>query len=177
MIYFSRIIAFTAAALTVCGCSVHSVTQANDPGNLLLDRSKNALCLPLDTLHVTYVDNTKASPDTLFNDSFFIEAGNSLLLYEAAKNFSIRQWTSEDVDSLSIFRRGGFSRLSRDTVFLTMIAARIAGLAKKYNADLVIVPYACTGFSSCYTNRSCKSHYCQSFTRACNACDTGIDSR
>jgi hypothetical protein len=146
-----RFIAVVALALGVVGCSVHMVTLANDPGNQLLNRSKIALCLPVDTIHVTYVDNTKAIADTLFNDSFFIEAANSLLLYEAAKNFPLRQLgapqgaskdTSVGADSLAAFRHGGYSRLTHDTASLPLIAGFVRDLSKKYNADLVIVPYA-----------------------------------
>lgn len=140
-----------AAAIALYGCSVRMVTLVNDPGNQLLDRSKNVLCLPVDTLHVAYVDNTKAVPDTLFSDSFFMEAANSLLLYEVARNFAVRQLAPQDAstnapkdaDSLADFRRGGFSRLLHDTVCLAPIADRIRGLSKKYNADLVVLPYTC----------------------------------
>jgi hypothetical protein len=139
-----RFIAVVALALGVAGCSVHMVTLANDPGNQLLNRSKIALCLSVDTIHVTYVDNTKAIADTLFNDSFFIEAANSLLLYEAAKNFPLRQLDAASLgaDSLAAFRHGGYSRLTHDTASLPLIATLVRDLSKKHNADLVIVPYA-----------------------------------
>ena len=148
MRYSLRFLAAVAVALGAGGCSVHMKTLANDPGNQLLNRSKTALCLPVDTIHVSYVDNTKAIADTLFNDSFFIEAANSLLLYEAAKNFPLRQLdgapkdASFGADSLAAFRRGGYSRLTHDTASLPLIAGLVRDLAKKYNADLVIVPYA-----------------------------------
>jgi hypothetical protein len=146
MIFSFRHIAFVAAVAVFSGCSVRTATMANDPNGQILDRSKSLLCVPLDTLHVTYVDNTKAAPDTLFNDSFFLEAANSLLLYEASKNFSVRQWTpgaSFGADSLAVFRRGGYSRLARDTASLALASGRVKDLAKKYNADLVAIPYAC----------------------------------
>jgi hypothetical protein len=144
MRYSLWFMAAVALSLGAGGCSVHMKTLANDPGNQLLDRSKTALCLPVDTIHVSYVDNTKAIADTLFNDSFFIEAANSLLLYEAAKNFPLRQHdvASFGADSLAAFRRGGYSRLTHDTASLPLIAGFVRDLSKKYNADLVIVPYA-----------------------------------
>jgi hypothetical protein len=152
-------IAFVAAAIALCGCTATRASLVNDPGNQLLIGSKSALCLPVDTLHVAYVDNTKAIPDTLFNDSFFIEAANGLLTYEVSKNFSIRQWAPQDTlkdaptdapkdapkdaDSLAVFKQCRFSRLTHDTALLPLIAERIRGLSRKYNADLVVVPYAC----------------------------------
>jgi hypothetical protein len=149
------VIFFSIAAFTLCGCTASTATLVNDANDQLQNRSKNALCLSIDTLHVTYVDNTKAIADTLFNDSFFIEAANGLLMYEVSKNFGIRQWTPQDTlkdapqdpssgaDSLAVFRHGGFSRLTHDTASLHLIAGRIRELAKKYNADLVVIPYAC----------------------------------
>jgi hypothetical protein len=149
------VIFFSIAAFTLCGCTVSTATLVNDANDQLQNRSKNALCLSIDTLHVTYVDNTKAIADTLFNDSFFIEAANGLLMYEVSKNFGIRQWAPQDTqkdasfgasfgaDSLAVFRHGGFSRLTHDTASLHLIAGRICELAKKYNADLVVIPYAC----------------------------------
>jgi hypothetical protein len=153
------IVFFSIVAFTLCGCTVPAARLVDDANNQLLNRSKNALCLSIDTLHVTYMDNTKAIADTLFNDSFFIEAANGLLLYEVSKNFGIRQWTpqdslldsssgaaqdkSPDADSLAVFRRGGFSKLAGDTASLFQIASRIRELAIKYNADLVVIPYAC----------------------------------
>jgi len=116
----------------------------NDPGNTLRSFSKTALCLPVDTLHVHYADNTKALPDTLFNDSFFMEAANGLLAFEVSKNFAIRQWAPTDADSLGLFRHGGFSVLTKDTGSIQAMSHYVAVLAKKYNADLVVVPYACT---------------------------------
>ena len=128
----------------MCGCSVSSVSLVNDPGHLLRNISKTALCLPVDTLRVRYVDNTKAMPDTLFNDSFFMEAANSLMLFEVSKNFTIRQWAPKDSDSIAVFRRGGFSRLAHDSVLIPAVSNYISALAKRYAADLVVIPYACS---------------------------------
>jgi hypothetical protein len=134
---------FAAAVVAFCGCAANMATAVNDPANQLVNRAKNALCLPVDTLHVTYVDNTKAIPDTLFSDSFFMEAANGLLMYEVSKNFNISQWTPQDTDSVAFFRQGGFSPLTHDTGSLHLIARRVSELAKKYNADLIVVPYSC----------------------------------
>jgi hypothetical protein len=148
----TRAIAFLAAiSASFYGCAGQKAALVNDPGNILLSFSKTALCLPVDTLHVRYVDNTKAMPDTLFNDSFFMEAANGLLLFEVSKNFSIRQWTPQDAsvgaptdaDSLAVFRHGGFSRLLKDTGSIKAVSNHVADLAKKYNTDLVVVPYTC----------------------------------
>jgi hypothetical protein len=144
----SLVISFFAIALALCGCAARQASLVNDPGDQLSVLSKSALCIPIDTLHVSYFDNTKAIPDSLFNDSFFIEAANGLLSYEVSKRFNIMHWTpraaSQDApDSLDVFRHCGFSRLTHDTASLALIAGRVRGLSKKYNADLVIVPYAC----------------------------------
>jgi len=119
------------------------VTLDNDPGNRLLNRSQTVLCLPLDTLHVTYADNTKSIPDTLFNDSFFIEAANGLLLYEASQDFNLAHFVPADSDSISFIKRTGFSRLNADTASLLLISEYVKGLAKKHKTDLVIIPYSC----------------------------------
>jgi hypothetical protein len=134
---------FGVAVATLCGCAAHMAAAVNDPASQLANSAKSALYLPVDTLHVTYIDNTKAIPDTLFNDSFFMEAANGLLMYEVSKNFTIRQWTPQDTDSLAFFRQGGFSPLTHDTTSLHLIARRVSELAKKCNADLVVVPYSC----------------------------------
>jgi hypothetical protein len=138
------VITFVAAAIALSGCTAHQSALVNDPGGQLVIGSKKALCLPVDTLHVSYVDNTKAIPDTLFNDSFFIEAANGLLMYEVSKNFAVQQYAPKDgTDSLAVFRHGGFSRLTHDTSSLRLIAGRVRGLSQKYNTDLLVVPYAC----------------------------------
>jgi hypothetical protein len=133
----------TAAAVVLSGCAAQMATYTSDSANVLLDRSKSALCLPIDSLHVTYIDNTKAAPDTLFNDSFFIEAANGLLAYEVSQAFSVCPLASDSLDSLQVFRRTGYSILDKDTTYLRYISLRVQALAKKYRADLVIVPYAC----------------------------------
>jgi hypothetical protein len=137
---------FTAAVTSVLlmsGCAAQMATYTDDAGNILLNRQKTALYLPIDSLRVTYMDNTKSIPDTLFNDSFFIEAANGLLLYEVAKNFAMCQSQADSLDSLWLFRRSSYSRLTADTVYLQYISHRIQALAARHNADLVIVPYSC----------------------------------
>ncbi|HMD68424.1 MAG TPA: hypothetical protein VKF42_06040, partial [Chitinivibrionales bacterium] len=134
-----------AAALGLSGCAGRMATYTSDPSNVLLDRGKTALCIPLDSLRVTYVDNTTSSPDTLFSDSFFVEAANRLFAYEVSKNFKTCGEASRDEsDSLALFPRTGYSRLDRDTVDLQRISGRVHQLADKYNADLVVIPYSLT---------------------------------
>jgi hypothetical protein len=135
--------AAAGAVIAFCGCAPRLASMINDPGDQLANRSKSAVCLAVDTLHVTYVDNTKAIPDTLFNDSFFIEAANGLLMYEVSKNFAIRKWAPADSDSIAVFRHGGFSRLTKDTQALQAIGLRVREIAARHNADLIVVPYAC----------------------------------
>jgi hypothetical protein len=132
-----------AAIVFLCGCAAQMVTYTNDGANVLLDRSKSALCLPIDSLHVSYIDNTKVTPDTLFNDSFFIKAANGLLAFEVSQAFNVRPLAKDSLDSLWVFRRNGYSILDKDTVYLRSISLHVQALAKKYHADLVIVPYAC----------------------------------
>jgi hypothetical protein len=133
----------SAAALCCAGCAGQMATWENDTASLLLDKSKSALCLPLDSLHVIYVDNTKSVADTLFNDSFFVEAVNGLLSYEVSQNFNICQGQPDSLDSLSLFRRNGYSILDKDTVYLQFISRHVQELAKKHHADIIIVPYSC----------------------------------
>lgn len=132
-----------AAALWCAGCAGQMATFENDSAGLLLDKSKTALCLPLDSLHVTYVDNTKSVPDSLFNDSFFVQTVNGLLSYEVSQNFNICRSRPDTLDSLFIFRRSGYSVLEKDTASMAFISRRVQELAKKHNADIVIVPYSC----------------------------------
>ncbi|HUI94038.1 MAG TPA: hypothetical protein VLX68_17500 [Chitinivibrionales bacterium] len=131
------------AALCLAGCAGRMATYENDSAGLLLDKGKTVLCLPLDTLHVLYVDNTKAIPDSLFNDSFFIRAANALLSFEVSQNFRLCQSKPDTLDSLSDFRRGGYSLLDKDTANLRDISLRVQSLAKKHGADFIAVPYSC----------------------------------
>jgi hypothetical protein len=130
------------AFLVLCSCAGRMAGYTNDPSNMLLDQGKTALCIPLDSLHVAYVDNTASAPDTLFNDSFFIEAANGLLGYEVSRNFKMCHCGHDGSDSLAVFRRSGYSRLDNDTTYVQLVSMQVRRLAAKYNADLVIVPYA-----------------------------------
>jgi hypothetical protein len=132
-----------AAALCCAGCAGQMATWENDSTGLLLDKGKSALCLPLDSLRVTYVDNTKSVADTLFNDSFFVQAVNGLLSFEVSQNFTMCRSRPDTLDSLVVFRRGGYSVLDKDTANLHFVSLRVQELAKKHNADIVVVPYAC----------------------------------
>ncbi len=133
-----------AVILVLSGCAGRMATYSNDPANILLDQGKIALRIPLDSLHVAYVDNTSPVPDTLFNDSFFIEAANGLLSYEISRNFKVSQCGRDSTDSLNVFRHSGYSRLENDTTFVQNISNHIRQLAAKYHADIVVVPYSLT---------------------------------
>jgi hypothetical protein len=133
----------SAAALCCAGCAGQMATWENDSAGLLLDKGKTALCLPLDSLRVRYVDNTKAVPDSLFNDSFFIQAVNKLLTFEVSQNFSLCQSRPDTLDSLFAFRHDGYSLLDKDTGRLNDISLRVQTLSKKHGADFIIVPYSC----------------------------------
>ncbi len=133
-----------SAVFLLGGCAGQMTTYENDPSNFLLDPGRTALCVPLDSVHVTYVDNTASRPDTLFNDSFFIAAANGLLSYEVSRDFRVIQPGRDGVDSLFLFKQGGFSRLDHDTARLKAISAVVMRLAHTYHADLVVIPYALT---------------------------------
>ncbi len=125
------------------GCTAQMITKENDPDQQLLKRYKTALCIPINYLHVSYVDNTKSIPDTLFNDSFFIEAANGLFAYEVSQNFKIVPFSPADSDSISSIKNSGYSRLNSDTSSFSHMTEFVKSIAKKHKTDLVVVPYSC----------------------------------
>jgi hypothetical protein len=137
-----RLILFLTA-LFFSNCTTLPPTYTSAGTTALADKTKNVLVLPLDTLHVDYADNTKAIPDTLFSDSFFIEAANGLILYEASKHFSMCQSQLSDQDSISTLKIKGFSRLLADTAHIHDVELYMKKLALAHKADVIIVPYNC----------------------------------
>jgi hypothetical protein len=132
------------AALVLSGCAVRMATYTSDPSNVLLNRGKVALCVPLDSVRLASVDNTTSSPDTLFSDSFLVEAANRMLAFEVSKNFKTGALKRDNSDSAAVFPHTGYSRLDRDTADLQRIAALVRRLAEKNGADLVVIPYSLT---------------------------------
>lgn len=124
-------------------CTTLPPTYTRSGTTALADKSKSVLVLPLDTLHVDYTDNTKAVPDTLFTDSFFIEAANGLILYEASQHFSMCQSQLSEQDSLAFLKVKGFSRLLSDTANIHTVESYMKRLALAHKADVIIVPYSC----------------------------------
>lgn len=143
-----RLFCVLAAPLVVLGCAAHMATYVSDPQNQLLDRTKSALCIPVDSLHVTYTDKTKAVPDSQISDSFFTAAARSFFSFEISRSFQVvncRKDSSDSAsDSLPAFRAGHYSRLLGDTGAFALISGRVRDLAAKYKADFVAIPYACT---------------------------------
>jgi|WetSurMetagenome_2_1015567.scaffolds.fasta_scaffold00130_13 hypothetical protein len=133
---------FCITVLFLLGCAARMSTYSNDPSNTLSNRTSTALCVPLDSLHVDYVDNTTAVPDSFFSDSFLVHAADAMLAFEAAKNFRLRKTQGDAPDSAGVFRRMRYSPLSHDTADFQAVSDRIQSLAEKYNATLVVVPYS-----------------------------------
>jgi hypothetical protein len=132
----------SAVVLCFIGCAARMASYTNDANDILLNRANTVVYLPIDSIHVSYVDNTKSRPDILFNDSFFIEAANGLLAYEISKSYTLCHSLPDSLDSLRFFTRGGSSRLMGDTASLQDISHRIKALAAKHNTDLIVVPYS-----------------------------------
>jgi hypothetical protein len=144
----NRVFCALAAPLIALGCAAHMATYVGDPQNQLLDRTKTALCIPVDSLHVTYTDNTKAVPDSQISDSFLTAAARSFFSFEISRCFHVvncRKDSSDSAsDSLQAFSAGHYSHLLGDTGAFALIGGRVRDLALKYKADFVIIPYSCT---------------------------------
>jgi hypothetical protein len=129
------------------GCSSGSKLYTSDPDAELVDYGSTVCLMPLDSVEIQYSDNTRANPDTLFSDSFFLAAANDLLTYEMKKRFTFRS-SSEHAQELArladTVRALGFSRVGHGnadrqeaTSALMRKAARTSG------CDLVAVAFSC----------------------------------
>ena len=107
----------------------------------LTGSSKRALLVPLDSLHSRYRDNTRAEPDTQYTDSFLTAATKTFLRFETARLYAPVQMETDSGKMATGFR---YSVLTGDTGEADSASARVARVARRYDVDLVIVPYACT---------------------------------
>ncbi len=130
------------SGLVFAGCAAHTASYASDPSRMLLDQSKLALCIPLDSLHVKYLDNTASISDSVFSDSFFVQAANGLLSFEVSRNFKVCAWPRNESDSFRLLRQSGYSRLDKDTTNVQLASNVVRQIAERYKADLVVVPYS-----------------------------------
>jgi len=133
------------AALSFIGCASRSKMYLRDPDFELADSSKVILYVPLDSITVNYVDKTKLHPDTLFTDSFFLDAANSLFAYEALKRFTLHsnpEGMDINRDFLNRLKQVRYSKIAKNTKMLDSVSALIKATAQKFNVDLILLPYA-----------------------------------
>jgi hypothetical protein len=123
-----------------CGPSRALVYQ-DTSSQALFGMNKRALVAPLDTVHTRYRDNTRAEPDTQFNDSFLLSAVRRFVAFETAQHYAP---VRPENDSSSLLPDVHYSILTGDTAGLDSATARIVRLAQRYQADLVVIAPACT---------------------------------
>ena len=119
----------------------------NDPDNILQNRSRKMVVVPVTGLRVKYINNSNFDYKRQFSDSFYVDAANSLLHYECSKRFVLCKDTAglEGVaDTIGL--RGGlkYSKLSGDSMYADSFASYIKSIAAKYRVDLILVPYSCS---------------------------------
>jgi len=149
-------IRFSAAAVVYLlllfsgiACSPRQRIYMRDPGFELADSLKQTYFVPLDSITVEYVDRTQATPDTLFSDSFFIEAANSLLAFEASKRFSLMAAPEGDEEAAggmcAKIRAVRYSRLADVDAGggPEAAATQIRSIAESTAADLILIAYSC----------------------------------
>ncbi|MBD3392898.1 MAG: hypothetical protein GF418_12400 [Chitinivibrionales bacterium] len=140
-----RALAACLAAL-LSACAGGSKLYLRDAAHELADSGKVVCIVPFDSITVDYVDKTKKTPDTLFTDSFFLDAANSLLAYEVTRRYALGPPPPIDSDTIDPFaeiRDLRYSRLAKKLDSLDRAAKRIAELARASESDLVLVGYAC----------------------------------
>ncbi len=106
---------------------------------------RNVLIIPLQSLDVTYENTSFATLEKDFSDSFYIEASNSLILFEGSKQFTCMQGVDPSsldtwVDSLN---QVTCSNLLGDTTELTLCSQLIKAIAQKAGCEFVLFPYSC----------------------------------
>jgi hypothetical protein len=139
--YIVPLAAISACILFLCTKTERSFLGAES--GALNNSNLVALCAPFKNVSVEYRDNTGLKPDSLFADSFFAEAANGLLTFEAKQRYRLCPKKTEASDSMETLERGRYSPLNGDTAFGSATSERISRLAQKYSVDLVIVPYSC----------------------------------
>jgi len=132
-----------AAALCFAGCAGQMATWENDSTACFWTEAKPRCACPSTACNVTYADNTKSVPDTLFNDSFFVQAVNGLLSFEVSQNFTMCRSRPDHAGfPCCLQARRLFHARQRHREPAFYFASR-AGAGQKHNADIVIVPYSC----------------------------------
>jgi hypothetical protein len=129
------------AGLIFCtpGPAVYSVSGAQR----IIDAGRAALCIPLKSMHVEYIDNTKSRAESQFTDSFLLEAANTFLLYETMRTFASARGAGP-ADTAARYSGPMASVLLHDTATLPEASKAIGELAARCSVDIVMLPYACT---------------------------------
>jgi hypothetical protein len=131
----------------LCGlifCTPTRMVYCANPTFRLKDSKSVALCVPFKKIHVEYFDDTKLKPDSQFTDSFFVEAANGFLLFEAMRDFKIAAQKPFQKEMIENLDGTGFSVLMNHTGSLPEVSRRIRDLATRCSVDIVIVPYSCS---------------------------------
>lgn len=150
MLYFCLRLALVPAmlvALAGCASSSSLTSYVRDPEAMLNDSTLSIVCLPLTAIEVGYVDQTKLTPERQFNDSFFLEAANSLLSFEVSRRYTLRPRPAGFVlrlDSLGIYEPDVGHSVVAENGTDSLAAARIVReLCAESGADLLLWPYSC----------------------------------
>lgn len=147
------LIAVSLAAIVAQNCSFNKPRMyLRDPDRILWDSTLSVLCLPVDTVKVEYKDNTQVHPDTLFTDSFFLDAANNLLLFETMKLFpqcKMHSRAEQHPDS-QLVPKIYYSRLTHDTAHFESMSQYAQKLAVETDIDLICIPYSASIYHVTY---------------------------
>ncbi len=117
-----------------------------DTTQTLLNSDLIILYVPMNRVRVAYINKTKIMPKKEFTDSFFVESANDLINYECTQYFDLCPFTeglSDLKDSIAPRNRLRYSVLKNDTGKLDSVSTFIKTIARRFNVDLILFPYAC----------------------------------
>ncbi|NLG18358.1 MAG: hypothetical protein GX556_13580 [Fibrobacter sp.] len=113
--------------------------------SVLNDRTQTVLCLPVRSIQSRYVDNTAIKPEIEFSDSFYIEAANSLLLFELTHLYKVSGLDSDSAAMKPLPEiKDSWSNLVKSEGSKEEISELIRSTAEQFNADLIVIPYSCS---------------------------------
>ena len=126
-------------------CSASSdLIYHNDPDHVLAMSGLEALCIPITSLDIEYLDNTVYKPVSELTDSFLLESANGLFMYESMKRFKLKQADGALADSAHRISSFGLSNLHKGDTIPDSVVAFISELAARNEVDVVIIPVRCT---------------------------------
>lgn len=115
----------------------------NDPDNELKNRNAKAVYVPVTHIHTSYSDNTAASVDTRYSDSFLVETVNTYAHFIAAQRFGLVEAKVAGNDSAAKETPPTYSYPASGSIDSAAVPEQVRQIALETGAQLVIVPDSC----------------------------------